>query len=158
MLCILFGAVAQAADPPRRGPDSGLPVPRMVSLNADEANGRRGPGLDHDIAWIYERAGLPLEVTGESGPWRRVRDPDGAEVWMHGSNLQNRRTAMVRGEGDALMRHRPRAAAKVAARLAPGVVGALTACDGEWRRLAVGGRVGWVEADRLWGAEDCAGL
>lgn len=137
---------------------SGLPVPRFVSLKTEGANGRRGPGLEHRIDWIYQRAGLPLLVTGESGPWRRVRDPGGAQVWMHESNLQSRRTALVQTETDLPLRAAPRPGARVLARLAPGVVAGFTGCRGDWRRITVGGRVGWVPAAALWGAEDCRGL
>ncbi|HCK85242.1 MAG TPA: hypothetical protein DHW63_12215, partial [Hyphomonadaceae bacterium] len=45
-----------------------------------------------------------------------------------------------------------------AAMLEAGVVAPLTGCEGDWRRLAIGGRVGWLKKDALWGAEDCAGL
>src|SRR5690606_63653 len=110
-----------AADPPALGPDSNLPVPRFVSLKTEGANGRRGPGLEHRVEWIYERAGLPLQVTGESGPWRRVRDPDGAQVWMHAQNLDARRTALV--TADVPLRRMARPGAKPAAYLSPGVIG-----------------------------------
>src|SRR5689334_14142753 len=36
---------------------SGLPVPRFVSLKADRVTVRGGPDKDHDVAWIYTRAG-----------------------------------------------------------------------------------------------------
>lgn len=147
-------ALNAAADPPALGPDSSLPVPRFVSLKTEGANGRRGPGLEHPVQWVYERAGLPLQVTGESGPWRRVRDPDGAEVWMHAQNLDSRRTAYIRQA--AALRRQAREGSTPVAYLAPGVVGALTGCEGAWRRVAVAGRVGWIEAAALWGAEDCA--
>ncbi len=145
-----------AANAPALGPDSNLPVPRFVSLKVEGANGRHGPGLEHRIDWVYERAGLPLQVTGESGPWRRVVDPDGAEVWMHAQNLDPRRTAYVREA--AALRRAAREGASPVAYLAPGVIGALTGCDGDWRRVAVGGRVGWVEAGALWGAATCDGV
>lgn len=138
------------------GGDSHLPVPRFVSLKIEHAHGRRGPGADQPVQWIYERTGLPLMVTGESGPWRRVRDPDGVEVWMHAQNLDPQRTAMVVSDLDVPLRNAPRNGARTIAYLATGVIGALTGCDGEWRRIAVGGRVGWVDRDTLWGADpDC---
>ncbi len=152
---VLFALSAAAADPPSMGTDSNLPVPRFTSLKVEGANGRRGPGLEHRVEWVYERAGLPLQVTGESGPWRRVRDPDGDEVWMHAQNLDPRRTAYVTQQ--TALRRSAREGAQVVAYLAPGVVGSFTACEGEWRRIAIGGRVGWVEAGALWGA-DCAGI
>jgi SH3-like domain-containing protein len=137
------------------GTDSNLPVPRYVSLKTENANGRHGPGVEHRVDWIYERAGLPLQVTGESGPWRRVRDPDGAEVWMHAQNLDQRRTVYVTQA--TAIRREAREGGMPVAYLQPGVIGAITACQGEWRRVAVGGRVGWVENAALWGG-DCAGL
>ncbi len=146
---------AASADTPAVGTDSQLPVPRFVSLKTPGANGRHGPGLEHRVDWIYERAGLPLQVTGESGPWRRVVDPDGAVTWMHGQSLDNRRMAYVRTETP--LRRSARTDSRTVAYLGEGVVGALTGCEGEWRRVAVGGRVGWVENDALWGAE-CEGL
>jgi len=144
------------ADPPQLGPDSNLPVPRFVSLKVEGANGRHGPGLDHPVDWIYQRAGLPLQVTGESGPWRRVVDPDGGEVWMHAQNLDARRTAYVTRA--SALRRQAREGAQTIAYLDAGVIGALTGCEGDWRRIAIAGRVGWVEAAALWGAPNCAGL
>ena len=42
---------------------SGLPVPRFVSLKADRVTVRGGPDKDHDVAWIYTRAGWLVEIT-----------------------------------------------------------------------------------------------
>jgi len=153
--CLSLFLTAASADTPTLGPDSNLPVPRFVSLTVEGANGRRGPGLDHRIEWVYQREGLPMRVTAESGPWRRVVDPDGAEVWMHAQNLGARRTAYV--TASTPLRRQAREGAQVVAHLGPGVIGALTGCDGDWRRVAVAGRVGWVDARALWGAE-CDGL
>ncbi|HVZ99837.1 MAG TPA: SH3 domain-containing protein [Caulobacterales bacterium] len=142
---------------PRVGPDSHQPVPRFVSLKTEGANGRHGPGLEHKVDWIYERTGLPLMVTAESGRWRRVRDPDGADVWMFAANLDERRTGYVKSAGDVPLRDAPSANSRIVAYLATGVIGGLTGCDGAWRRLAVGGRVGWVPKEAIWGADQtCA--
>lgn len=147
-------ASAAAADAPRVGPDSGEPVPRFVSLRTAGANGRHGPSLDHRVDWIYERPGLPLQVTAESGPWRRVRDPDGGEVWMHARNLDPKRTAFVAARMDTPLRSQPKDDARVTAYLAPGVIGALTGCEEGYRRIAVGGRVGWVPESAIWGEDE----
>ena len=60
---------------------SGLPIPRYVSLKSDHVNVRAGPTKDNDVAWVYTRAGLPVEITAEFENWRRVRDSEGAEGW-----------------------------------------------------------------------------
>jgi SH3-like domain-containing protein len=150
--------VNAASAAPVTGPDSARPVPRYVALKVAGAHGRHGPGPEHKIDWIYQRADLPLQVTAESGPWRRVRDPDGAQVWIHARNLEERRTVYVSASGETALRANPNESARPVAWLSKGVVGAVTACRGDWRRVAVGGRVGWIEQSALWAGEDCTGL
>ena len=128
---------------------------RFMSLKIEGAEGRHGPGPEHRIDWLYERAGLPMMVLAHRGAWIQVRDPDGAEVWMQAENLEVRRTVYVRGQ--ATLRRAARVGGQPIAYLMPGVIGSVTQCDGEWRRVAVGGRIGWVENSSLWGG-DCAGL
>ena len=96
--------LAGACSVPRSAPDipprtrlttSGLPVPRYVSLKSDHVNVRAGPTKDNDVAWVYTRSGLPVEITAEFENWRRVRDSEGAEGWVYHSLLSGRRTAVV---------------------------------------------------------------
>ena len=49
------------------GSASGLPVPRYVSLKSDRVNLREGPSKDHRTSWVFQRAGLPVEITAEFG-------------------------------------------------------------------------------------------
>src|ERR1700704_6452203 len=93
LILALSGGVAIAAD--GAGTTSGLPVPRFVSLKSDKVNVRAGPTKDHDVAWVYNRAALPVEVTAEFENWRRIRDWEGAEGWVYHSLLSGKRTALV---------------------------------------------------------------
>src|SRR5258708_28819862 len=70
---------------------SGLPVPRYVSLKSDHVNVRAGPTKDNDVAWVYTRSGLPVEITAEFENWRRVRGSEGAEGWVYHSLVSGRR-------------------------------------------------------------------
>src|SRR5262252_6644676 len=92
-------AAAHAAADIAPGSASGLPIPRFVSLKADRVNVRAGPTKDHDVAWVYTRSGLPVEVTAEFENWRRIRDWEGAEGWVYHSLLSGRRTATVAPKG-----------------------------------------------------------
>lgn len=153
----LAAADARATVTPVVGPDSGLPVPRFVSLDSESANGRRRPDANAQIDWIYVARDLPLRVTAESGPWRRVEDPDGTEVWMHTSSLVNDKTVFVRGtrRPEAILRANPRSDARTVAILEQGVIGRVTDCRDGWVRIGVGPHNGWVRKDALWGATDC---
>ena len=73
---------------------SGKPVPRFENFRFAAVNGREGPSESHRILWRYERAGLPVLIVKESRNWRRVRDPDGDEVWVHARMLAPDRRAL----------------------------------------------------------------
>lgn len=136
------------------GRASGLPIPRFLSLKADKVNVRSGPTRDHAVAWVFTRAGLPVEVTAEFETWRRIRDSDGAEGWVYHSMLSSRRTALVspwlKGEATTLYASADKSSA-VRARLEPGVLGKVEHCDGKWCRFFDNGFDGYVEQERLWG-------
>lgn len=138
-----------------RGSDSGLPVPRFVSLKADRVNVRRGPGTDYPVEWVFSRAGLPVEVIGESEHWRQVRDSDGAEGWVFHSLLSGRRTALVapwaKDGQPTILYARRSTSSEVIARLEPNVLGSVGRCDGEWCEFFLDAASGWVKQERLWG-------
>src|SRR3990167_9515481 len=70
---------------------SGLPLPRFVSLRAEEVNMRAGPGVRYPVDWVYKRKNMPVEVIAEFGTWRKVRDIQGTQGWIHQSMLSSNR-------------------------------------------------------------------
>lgn len=128
---------------------SGLPVPRFVSLRFDEAAGRAGPSADHPIAWMYQRAGLPVQVVAETPDWRKVRDPGGEEVWMHRRLLSGRRAVHAIQPADMLAR--PEADSALIARIETGALLWLERCRAGWCRLEADERRGWAPAAAFWG-------
>jgi SH3-like domain-containing protein len=150
-LVVLLAFAARAVG---TGTESGLPLPRFVSLKADKVNVRNGPSREHDVSWVFTRAGLPVEITAEYENWRRVRDSEGSEGWIYHSLLSGRRTALIapwaKGETVPLYA-RPDTGAAVAARLQPGVLSVVKACNGTWCRISGEGFDGFVEQERLWG-------
>jgi SH3-like domain-containing protein len=147
-------AASHAAGEPGGSSKSGLPVPRFVSLKPDRVNVRGGPTRDHDVTFVYTRAGLPVEITAESDNWRRIRDWEGSEGWVYHSLLSGRRTAVVMpkdksalvplyAEGDAKSR--------VVARLQAGVLATVKRCSDGWCRLTGSGFDGWAVQEQLWG-------
>jgi len=138
------------------GSVSGLAVPRFVSLKADRVNVRRGPNKDNEVTWIYTRSGLPVEVTAEYENWRRIRDWEGAEGWVYHSLLSGRRTALVTTRAKTANELVPiytsaDSRSEVAARLQPGVLGAVKRCSDAWCRIIGDGFDGWIPQERLWG-------
>jgi SH3-like domain-containing protein len=136
------------------GSVSGLPLPRFVSLKADKVNMHIGPAKTYEVKWLYQRAGLPVEVTAEFENWRRIRDAEGTEGWVYHSLLSGRRTGVVTGKDkDALIaiHGRPDKEAGVVAHLEPGVQGAVKRCRDGWCQITGRGFDGWIPQVRLWG-------
>jgi SH3-like domain-containing protein len=150
----MLGPPAFAAGELATGSASGLPVPRFVSTKSDKVNVRAGPTKDHDVVWVFTRAGLPVEITAEFENWRRIRDAEGEEGWIYHSLLSGRRTAVVtlRPNEDLVAIYRePQPEAMVTARLQAGVVATVRECGGSWCRVTGERFEGWIRQERLWG-------
>lgn len=145
---------AAAADGVKREKDpthaSGLTIPRFVSLRSDEVNVRTGPNIEYPIEWVFQRKAMPVEVIQEFDTWRRIRDWEGSEGWVHQSMLTGRRSVVIQGEVRAL-REDPREDSSIVARAAPGVVGSLRKCQGEWCEVEMKGYRGWLKRAEVWG-------
>jgi SH3-like domain-containing protein len=180
---LVAAAAAMAPDPAVAGDQSegsGLPLPRFASLKSDHVNVRGGPNKDHDVAWIYTRPALPVEITAEFENWRKIRDRDGSEGWVYHTLLSGKRTAFVAQPRTQPPRNQSTSAQPTAAQLTntqsvraqvdlaplhaaadgasalramlePGVLGMVKRCNGQWCRLTGTGFDGWVEQSRLWG-------
>lgn len=145
---------AQAAPTPGAGSVSGLPIPRYVSLKSDRVNLREGPSKDHRTSWVFQRAGLPVEITAEFETWRRIRDAEGTEGWVLHSLLSGRRTAVVSpwAKGEVFeIRQRADDKAAVVAKLQSGVIANIKQCTGTWCRVLVQDVDGYIRQERLWG-------
>lgn len=133
---------------------SGLPVPRYVSLKSDHVNVRAGPTKDNDVAWVYTRSGLPVEITAEFENWRRIRDSDGTEGWVYHSLLSGKRMAAVQLKTKtdlAPLYDKADATSAVTARLQVGVLGTVKNCTGTWCQISGNGFEGWIQQNELWG-------
>ena len=146
---------ASAATAEQLGSASGLPLPRYVSLKSDRVNLREGPSKDHRTSWVFQRAGLPVEITAEFETWRKVRDSEGSEGWVLHSLLSGRRTALIAPwkKAETLPVYaKPDAASDTLAKLQTGVIANIKQCTGKWCRVFGEGFDGFIEQANVWGA------
>ncbi len=140
----------KAAKPSQTGA-SGLPTPRFVSLASGKVHMRAGPGVRYPITWVYKRVGTPFMVMAEHEYWRKVRDVDGTEGWMHRSLLSGKRMAVMRG-GITELRREPEAGAAVVLRAEAGVIGKLVGCRKTWCQMDLQDTSGWLPRTAIFGA------
>ena len=127
--------------------------PYYASIAPGRARMRTGPARTYPVSWLYQRADMPVRVVAVFKEWRKVADPDGAEGWMLGNMISDRRSAIVRGSQPVAMLASPAPGARLLWRAAPGVVGRISECASGWCRLDVKGQAGYVQISGLWGVD-----
>ena len=135
-----------------RAQDSGLPLPRFVSLRAAEVNLRTGPGVQYPVDWIFQRESLPVEIIKEYRTWRLVRDWQGTQGWIHQSMLSGKRTFMVTGK-ERTIRKDPDVKSRAVAMIEPPALGELLSCPqgNSWCQVRAKGIEGWLRKVEIWG-------
>lgn len=162
-LVAVLGPVAPGFAQTQVGASSGLPVPRFVSIRNAPTNVRVGPGTQYQLAYTFLRAGVPVEIVAEFDTWRRIRDVEGDEGWVHQNLVVGTRTALVlpwADEGTVPLRASARPDAAVRAFLGPGLLVGVRRCDATQCEIRLAhddgtGRSanyqGFVPQEALWG-------
>ena len=159
VVTFLFGIAAQTYAEETPLPP---PVPRFMTLNADEVNVRAGPGQRYPVKVILKKEGLPVEITKEFDGWYQMRSKDEDKGWVHRSLLSGKRAVIVKGSIRTLLK-KPKLGAMPVVKLEPGVIAHLDRCDRAcadasldrcnkvWCYLKVAGYKGWIERENIWG-------
>lgn len=150
---LTLGSASNARAQGLMGQETGLPLPRYVSLKSGKVNVRVGPSRNHAVVWIYQRSGLPVEIIAEFEHWRRIRDADGEAGWVYHSLLDGDRTAILRPDGDeeTVSIYQTIAMGEAVAAAQNGVIGDVEECASHACRLKIGDFEGWVRKGNLWG-------
>ena len=127
-------------------------LPRFVSLRANIVNLRTGPGVRYPVDWVYERKYLPTEIIAEFENWRKVRDVQGTQGWIHQSMLSSRRMFIVVSK-IRILRKKDQSKSRAVAKLATNVIGELKRCpiSSGWCEVLVHGYKGWLRRVDFWG-------
>jgi len=157
-LTIYSGALAQSSSNP-----SGLPLPRFATTRSEPINVRVGPGIRYEVVWVYVKAGVPIEIIQEFDTWRKVRDFEGEEGWIHQNLLSGRRAGRVNRvglSGQIALRAKRSEQADIRAWLGPDYPVQIEQCDGEWCAVRAKFKTeekkektysGYLPQDSLWG-------
>lgn len=125
-------------------------VQRYASLRANDVNVRAGPGVRYPVKWKFVQRYTPVEVIAQYDTWRKIRDWEGGEGWVHRAMLASKRSLLLTG-APRTMRRRPSAGAPAVARLASKMIVLAKRCDLEWCLVSARGHEGWIRREGLWG-------
>ena len=92
---------------------------------------------------------LPVLVINEHDNWKKIRDVEGKESWIHKSMLSNKKT-FVNTKKQNLIKYLEKKDLVVAI-INDGVVGRIIKCENNYCLVKVKGYKGWLEKQHLWG-------
>lgn len=129
---------------------SGLPVPRFVMTKGDRVNLRVGPGNQYPARTTYVRKNIPLMVVSEFDFWRKVKDIDGQEGWIHKNLLAGTTKIWVMAPLAMLISHPgDKKLLLKAERFVEGEY--LKDQEGPYVRVKIAGQKGWMLREHVWG-------
>jgi SH3-like domain-containing protein len=136
--------------------ETGLSLPRMVSLRSNRINARSGPGSRYPIEWVYQQKGAPVEIIAEFEFWRQIKDWEGSEVWVHKNMLSGRRFIRVINPGENNLYSKPDLESRVVAHVEDGVVGEVEKCpeNSDMCLINFDNVQGWMPRSVMFGVYD----
>ena len=151
LLMISFSPV-RAQGPADEG-ETGLTIPRFVSLRSNHINARSGPGARYPIEWVYMQKSAPVEIIAEFEFWRKIKDWQGSESWVHKSMLSGKRSVKVITPGENNVYAKDDFKAKIIAKVEDEVVGEIEKCpvNNSFCKIKFASITGWVPRQNLYG-------
>ena len=143
---IIFSLVGNADT----GKETGLEIPRYVSLKSNDSNIRIGPSMNYPIEIKYILKNYPLKVLEEYEEWRKVEDFKKNTGWIHKSLITGNRTGII------LSNEKP---VKLFNTLNGNVIGEigkrnivyLEKCKINWCLVSLENFRGWMDKKYIWG-------
>ena len=147
---IIFSQVSNA----NIGKETGLEIPRYVSLKSDDANIRVGPSKNYPIEIKYIKKNYPLKVLDEYEEWRKVEDFNRNIGWIHKSLISGIRTGIVLSNDNKNIKLLNTLDGDVIGEIGNGNIVFLEKCKIHWCLVSSGNFKGWMDKKYIWGVKE----
>ena len=136
------------------GNETGLKIPRFVSLKPDNSNLRVGPGEKYPIKLRYIVADTPVEIIDEFKDWRKINDYEGNKGWMHKSLIKGKRFAIVNTLYQEGLQVYNKPKGNNIGKIGKRNILEVKTCLMNWCKIKHKKNTGWVNKLNLWGIYD----
>ena len=135
------------------GKETGLEIPRYVSLKSNDANIRVGPSKNYPIEIKYIKKNYPLKVLDEHEEWRKVEGFKKNVGWIHKSLISGTRTGIVISNDNKTIRLLNTLDGNVIGEIGRGNIVYLEKCKIDWCLISARNFRGWMEKKYIWGVK-----
>ena len=122
----------------------------FLTLRNDKVNLRQGPSFEYPIKLFYKKKFLPVLIQDKFENFRKIRDHENNNGWIHISQLSKKKAAITIDD-DQLIFNKPSIYSKPFAVLKKGRLCKVHKCRDEWCKISVEKYKGWVKKNILWG-------
>jgi len=150
ILIIIFSQASNADI----GKETGLEIPRYVSLKSNDANIRVGPSKNYPIEIKYIKKNYPLKVLEEYEEWRKVEDFKKNIGWIHKSLISGTRTGIVLSNDDKTIKLLNTLGGDIIGEIGKGNIVFLEKCKTDWCLISSGNYKGWIDKKYIWGVKE----
>ena len=136
------------------GKETGLEIPRYVSLKSDDANIRVGPSKNYPIVIKYIKKNYPLKVLEEYEEWRKVEDSNKNIGWIHKSLISGTRTGIIISNDNKTIKLLNTFRGNVIGEIGKGNIVFLEKCKIDWCLVSSRNYKGWIDKKYIWGVKE----
>ena len=136
------------------GKETGLEIPRYVSLKSNDANIRVGPSMNYPIEIKYITKNYPLKIIEEYEEWRKVEDFKKNSGWIHKSLITGTRTGIVLSSDNKTIKLLNTLDGNVIGEIGKGNIVFLEKCKIDWCLVSSGNYKGWIDKKNIWGVKE----
>ena len=135
------------------GKETGLEIPRYISLKSSDANIRVGPSMNYPIKIKYIIKNYPLKVLEEYEDWRKVEDYKNNIGWIHKSLISGNRTGIVLSKDNKNIELLNTLGGNVIGEIGKNNIINLEKCKIDWCLVSSGNFRGWMDKKYIWGVK-----
>ena len=147
---IIFSQICNA----EIGKETGLKIPRYISLKSNDANIRVGPSKNYPIEIKFIKKNYPLKVLEEYEDWRKVEDFQKNFGWIHKSLISGSRTGIVLSNDNKTIKLLNTLNGNVIGEIGSGNIVFLEKCKIDWCLVSFGDYRGWIDKKNVWGIKE----
>tara|TARA_B100000609_G_C16980794_1_gene313712 strand:- start:47 stop:634 length:588 start_codon:yes stop_codon:yes gene_type:complete len=147
---IIFSQICNA----EIGKETGLEIPRYISLKSNDANIRVGPSKNYPIEIKYIKKNYPLKVLEEYEDWRKVEDFKKNFGWIHKSLISGIRTGIILSNDNKTIKLLNTLNGNVIGEIGSGNIVFLEKCKIDWCLVSIGDYRGWIDKKNIWGIKE----
>ena len=120
-----------------------------LAVKARVGNVRSGPGQNYEVMWNVEQ-NHPLEIIEKKGEWRRFRDFEGDQGWIH-QDIVGKTDAVITVQNKCNIRSGPGTGFDVVFSVEKGIPFKVSDRKGDWLRVEhADGDKGWMHRSLAW--------